>query len=195
MQAGGAPDIPSLAGNLAGRRPALRVNPDQDEANDTRLTRSFEHRVPVFIEGREVQVAVGVDDRHYLTVTLFARLRGLSGSSPLATASSRPSNWAGTTIASGLALPTSATGRCTSKTGSSIGETPMMNPPRLFSSIAPEMISVCVSSLGANAMHGVPSSIKAMTPCLSSPAAKPSACIYDTSLILSADSSAVGKFR
>src|SRR5204862_48957 len=45
---------------------------------------------------------------------------------------------------------------------------------------------------GTTQMTGVPSSISAIGPCLSSPAANPSACMYASSLSLSAPSSAPG---
>jgi len=68
----------------------------------------------------------------------------------------------------------------------------MMYAPRALSSIAFEMISFFVSSLATIAIHGVPSVIKAIGPCLSSPPANPSAWMYETSWILIAPSRAIG---
>ena len=45
---------------------------------------------------------------------------------------------------------------------------------------------------GITTTTGSPSSISAIGPCLSSPAGKPSACMYASSLSLSAPSSATG---
>jgi hypothetical protein len=50
----------------------------------------LDYFIPIRVKPIEIDVAVGVDQtcHFYLTVTLFARFRGLSGSRPRSSASS-----------------------------------------------------------------------------------------------------------
>ncbi len=74
-----------------------------------------------------------------------------------------------------VAGPRSATGMWASNASCGSGETPMIIAPRAFIWSAPDITSSYVSSRGASTRAGVPGSISAITPCLSSPPAKPSA--------------------
>ncbi len=124
------------------RPPAWPVG-DVHELLDTSIRRSLNDRTNVVGKGVLVEVDMGVDECgpaargvdiescpgfrfNHFTVTLFARLRGLSGSFPRSRATSYPSIWAGNACTSGAASPTSGVGKWTSKTGSSSGPIPMI---------------------------------------------------------------------
>src|SRR5215213_350125 len=141
-------------------------------------------------------------NRAYSTVTDLARLRGWSMSRPLAIASSPAKTCRGTVVTSGA----SRVGvRGTSTSVSAYGATSVspssamtiVRAPRARISWMLETTLPCSESRprgdGTTTNTGSPSSISAIGPCLSSPAAKPSAWMYASSLSLSAPSRATGK--
>src|SRR3989338_799623 len=113
----------------------------------------------------------------YLTVTLFAKLRGLSGSFTRLRARKYASSWAGTTSIMDEVIPASGTLIHSSKTDSLVGEIPIIIAPRDLSSIALDIIADLVSSFGTNTIQGIPSLIREISQCFGSPPANPSACI------------------
>src|SRR5215203_2021376 len=124
-------------------RPSAWPIGDVHELLDSPICCSLNDRTNVGGKGVLVEVDMGVDECgpdtrgvdikacpclrfDHFTVTLFARLRGLSGSFPRSRATSYPSIWAGNACTRGAASPTSGVGKWTSKTGSSSGPIPMI---------------------------------------------------------------------
>src|SRR5215207_6331133 len=108
--------------------PTLRPVTDIDNPLNARLSRPLDDAIDLPGELLVVEVRMGIDQadagvRHF-TVTLLARLRGLSGSFPRSNAAWYPSICAGRAFTSGAASPTSGVGRWTSKTGSFSGPLP-----------------------------------------------------------------------
>src|SRR5436190_3170241 len=137
----------------------------------------------------------------YSTVTDLARLRGWSTSCPRALAISQANTCSGIVDSSGcrrvgdcgIRITTSAYGSTVVSPSSAIT---IVRAPRARTSWRFDTTLSCrmlrPRGDGTAVMTGTPSSIRAIGPCLSSPAAKPSACMYASSLSLSAPSSAVG---
>src|SRR5688572_15562315 len=123
------------------------------------------------------------DHGAYSTVTDLARLRGWSTSCPLDVASSQANSCSGTTDSIGWSsvgtwgsrTSTSAYGVTSSSPSSA---RTMVRAPRARTSWIPLIILPCSMSRprgGTMQITGIPSSTSAIGPCLSSPAAKPSA--------------------
>src|SRR6478752_1091741 len=168
------------------------------------LRRTLQRRVEPFDLGH---VDPDPDDHarslipRYSTVTDFARLRGWSTSLPRAVASSQAKTWSGTVDTSGwssvgvmgIRIRWSAYGTTASSPSSAMT---MVRAPRALISWMFDTILSCSSDRprgdGTTTTTGRPSSMSAIGPCLSSPAAKPSACMYASSLSFNAPSRATG---
>ena len=118
------------------------------------------------------------------TVTDLARLRGWSTSRPLAVDRCSAKTWSGTTASSGASSGAHFGIRMTSLANGSTSSSPswamtMVRAPRARISWMFETTFLCsscgLSGLGTTMNTGWPASIRAIGPCLSSPAAKPSA--------------------
>ena len=134
--------------------------------------------------GHVHHVDADADDGHgYSTVTDLARLRGWSTSWPMRVASSHAKSWSGTTATTGCRSVGTFGSRISSSAYGDIDSSPssastMVWAPRARISWMALTIFGCSSSRpsgGTMQKTGSPSSIRAIGPCLSSPAAKPSA--------------------
>src|SRR5690606_4690178 len=124
------------------------------------------------------------DDHAHSTVTDFARLRGWSTSRPFAVASSMPKMCSGTTESSGSKNGSESGTRTTSSANGTTATSPssaiaITRAPRARISWMFETTFLCSDfgsrGLGTTTNTIWPGSMSAIGPCLSSPAAKPSA--------------------